>query len=82
MTLHSFVHSFAFQIGASLMSSNIGSCAFVGLAGTAAAGGIAVGGFELNVQKPKTKMGKGGHLLLQSGLKHSAPLHPLRVPGV
>uniref|UniRef100_A0A3Q2YM85 Solute carrier family 5 member 9 n=1 Tax=Hippocampus comes TaxID=109280 RepID=A0A3Q2YM85_HIPCM len=35
-------------IGASLMSSNIGSGAFVGLAGTAAAGGIAVGGFELN----------------------------------
>ncbi|XP_077391470.1 sodium/glucose cotransporter 4 isoform X2 [Festucalex cinctus] len=35
-------------IGASLMSSNIGSGAFIGLAGTAAAGGIAVSGFELN----------------------------------
>ncbi|XP_049586202.1 sodium/glucose cotransporter 4 isoform X2 [Syngnathus scovelli] len=35
-------------IGASLMSSNIGSGAFIGLAGTAAAGGLAVGGFELN----------------------------------
>nr|XP_061790849.1 sodium/glucose cotransporter 4-like [Nerophis lumbriciformis] len=35
-------------IGASLMSSNIGSGAFIGLAGTGAAGGIAVGGFELN----------------------------------
>nr|XP_057929738.1 sodium/glucose cotransporter 4 isoform X2 [Doryrhamphus excisus] len=35
-------------IGASLMSSNIGSGAFIGLAGTGAAGGIAVAGFELN----------------------------------
>uniref|UniRef100_A0A3Q3D4G7 Solute carrier family 5 member 9 n=1 Tax=Hippocampus comes TaxID=109280 RepID=A0A3Q3D4G7_HIPCM len=35
-------------IGASLMSSNVGSGSFIGLAGTAAAGGIAVGGFELN----------------------------------
>ncbi|KAJ7986600.1 hypothetical protein DPEC_G00341550 [Dallia pectoralis] len=35
-------------IGASLMSSNIGSGLFIGLAGTGAAGGIAVGGFELN----------------------------------
>ncbi|KAL1022419.1 hypothetical protein UPYG_G00026730 [Umbra pygmaea] len=35
-------------IGASLMSSNVGSGLFIGLAGTGAAGGIAVGGFELN----------------------------------
>nr|XP_015211385.1 PREDICTED: sodium/glucose cotransporter 4 isoform X1 [Lepisosteus oculatus] len=35
-------------IGASLMSSNVGSGLFVGLAGTGAAGGIAVGGFEWN----------------------------------
>ncbi|PWA22438.1 hypothetical protein CCH79_00020482 [Gambusia affinis] len=36
------------QIGASLMSSNVGSGLFIGLAGTGAAGGIAVGGFEWN----------------------------------
>ncbi|XP_075901593.1 sodium/glucose cotransporter 4 [Nelusetta ayraudi] len=35
-------------IGASLMSSNVGSSLFIGLAGQAAAGGIAVGGFEWN----------------------------------
>lgn len=38
-----------FQIGASLMSSNVGSGLFIGLAGTGAAGGLAVGGFEWNV---------------------------------
>uniref|UniRef100_A0A3Q1K577 Sodium/glucose cotransporter 1 n=1 Tax=Anabas testudineus TaxID=64144 RepID=A0A3Q1K577_ANATE len=36
-------------IGASLFASNIGSGHFVGIAGTAAAGGIAIGGFEWNV---------------------------------
>ncbi|XP_072911762.1 sodium/glucose cotransporter 1 [Hemitrygon akajei] len=35
-------------IGASLFASNIGSGHFVGLAGNAAAGGIATGGFEWN----------------------------------
>ncbi|KAL7884869.1 hypothetical protein AOLI_G00076390 [Acnodon oligacanthus] len=35
-------------IGASLMSSNVGSGLFIGLAGTGAASGIAVGGFEWN----------------------------------
>ncbi|XP_033503286.1 sodium/glucose cotransporter 1 [Epinephelus lanceolatus] len=35
-------------IGASLFASNIGSGHFVGLAGTAAAAGIAIGGFEWN----------------------------------
>uniref|UniRef100_A0A3B5M126 Sodium/glucose cotransporter 1 n=1 Tax=Xiphophorus couchianus TaxID=32473 RepID=A0A3B5M126_9TELE len=35
-------------IGASLFASNIGSGHFVGIAGTAAAAGIAVGGFEWN----------------------------------
>ena len=39
-----------FQIGASLMSSNVGSGLFIGLAGTGAAGGLAVGGFEWNVR--------------------------------
>lgn len=38
------------QIGASLFASNIGSGHFVGLAGTGAASGIAVGGFEWNVR--------------------------------
>ncbi|XP_076825939.1 sodium/glucose cotransporter 4-like [Clavelina lepadiformis] len=37
-----------FPIGASLFSSNIGSGSFVGLAGTGAAAGIAVGAFEWN----------------------------------
>ncbi|XP_061590254.1 sodium/glucose cotransporter 1 [Cololabis saira] len=35
-------------IGASLFASNIGSGHFVGIAGTGAAGGIAIGGFEWN----------------------------------
>lgn len=35
-------------IGASLMSSNVGSGLFIGLAGTGSAGGLAVGGFEWN----------------------------------
>ena len=38
-----------FQVGASLFASNIGSGHFVGLAGTGAASGIAVGSFEWNV---------------------------------
>lgn len=40
------------QIGASLFASNIGSGHFVGIAGTAAAAGIAIGGFEWNVGNP------------------------------
>lgn len=40
---------FLVQVGASLFASNIGSGHFVGLAGTGAASGIAVGGFEWNV---------------------------------
>ncbi|ETE73666.1 Sodium/glucose cotransporter 4, partial [Ophiophagus hannah] len=39
-------------IGASLMSSNVGSGLFIGLAGTGAAGGLAVGGFEWNHRSP------------------------------
>lgn len=34
------------------MSTDVGSGSFIGLAGTAAAGGIAVGGFEWNVSVP------------------------------
>lgn len=41
--------SLFFQIGASLFASNIGSGHFVGIAGTAASGGIAIGGYEWNV---------------------------------
>eukprot|EP00066_Takifugu_rubripes_P023475 XP_011612741.1 PREDICTED: sodium/glucose cotransporter 4 isoform X1 [Takifugu rubripes] len=37
-----------FPIGASLMSSNVGSSLFIGLAGQAAMGGLAVGGYEWN----------------------------------
>ncbi|RXM29220.1 Sodium/glucose cotransporter 4 [Acipenser ruthenus] len=43
-----FVIVVGIWIGASLMSSNVGSGLFIGLAGTGAAGGIAVGGFEWN----------------------------------
>jgi hypothetical protein len=38
-----------FQVGASLFASNIGSEHFIGLAGSGAAAGVAVGAFELNV---------------------------------
>jgi len=37
------------QVGASLFASNIGSEHFIGLAGSGAASGVAVGAFELNV---------------------------------
>jgi hypothetical protein len=40
---------FFLQVGASLFASNIGSEHFIGLAGSGAAAGIAVGAFELNV---------------------------------
>ncbi|XP_029024796.2 sodium/glucose cotransporter 1 isoform X2 [Betta splendens] len=41
-------YSHTSRIGASLFASNIGSGHFVGIAGTAAAAGIAIGGFEWN----------------------------------
>ena len=37
------------QVGASLFASNIGSGHFIGLAGTGAASGIGISGFELSV---------------------------------
>lgn len=40
------------KVGASLFASNIGSGHFVGLAGTGAANGLAVAGFEWNVRFP------------------------------
>lgn len=40
------------QVGASLFASNIGSEHFIGLAGSGASSGIAVGAFELNVGFP------------------------------
>lgn len=42
-------HAPGHQVGASLFASNIGSGHFVGLAGTGAASGLAVAGFEWNV---------------------------------
>jgi len=36
-------------VGASLFASNIGSGHFIGLAGSGAASGIGIAGFELNV---------------------------------
>ncbi|NXP87221.1 SC5A9 protein, partial [Passerina amoena] len=44
-------------IGASLMSTDVGSGSFIGLAGTAAAGGIAVGGFEWHAIWPLLALG-------------------------
>ncbi|NXQ51845.1 SC5A9 protein, partial [Anthoscopus minutus] len=44
-------------IGASLMSSDVGSSSFMGVAGTAAAGGLAVGGFEWNAIWPLLALG-------------------------
>ncbi|NXO74718.1 SC5A9 protein, partial [Phainopepla nitens] len=44
-------------IGASLMSTDVGSGSFLGLAGTAAAGGLAVGGFEWNAIWPLLALG-------------------------
>jgi hypothetical protein len=44
-------HFFSFlQVGASLFASNIGSEHFIGLAGSAAATGIAIATFEMNVR--------------------------------
>ncbi|XP_066181632.1 sodium/glucose cotransporter 4-like [Sylvia atricapilla] len=44
-------------IGASLMSTDVGSGSFVGVAGTAAAGGLAVGGFDWNAIWPLLALG-------------------------
>ncbi|NXL77025.1 SC5A9 protein, partial [Leptocoma aspasia] len=44
-------------IGASLMSTDVGSGSFIGLAGTAAAGGLAVGGFEWHAIWPLLALG-------------------------
>ncbi|NXA76114.1 SC5A9 protein, partial [Thryothorus ludovicianus] len=44
-------------IGASLMSTDVGSGSFLGLAGTGAAGGLAVGGFEWNAIWPLLALG-------------------------
>lgn len=41
------------------MSSNVGSGLFIGLAGTGAAGGLAVGGFEWNVRKLAWRLLRG-----------------------
>lgn len=46
-----FFHHWCAQIGASLFASSEGSGLFIGLAGTGAAGGIAVAGFEWNVSR-------------------------------
>jgi solute carrier family 5 (sodium/myo-inositol cotransporter), member 3 len=42
-------------VGASLFASNIGSEHFIGLAGSGAASGLAVGAFELNVSFWRSK---------------------------
>ncbi|RMC08659.1 hypothetical protein DUI87_14907 [Hirundo rustica rustica] len=52
-----FILAVGIWIGASLMSSDVGSGSFMGLAGTAAAGGLAVGGFEWNAIWPLLALG-------------------------
>ncbi|EQB77482.1 solute carrier family 5 (sodium/glucose cotransporter), member 9-like isoform 2 [Camelus ferus] len=54
-------------IGASLMSSNVGSGLFIGLAGTGAAGGLAVGGFEWNDLDTFSPLSQATWLLLALG---------------
>ena len=51
------VHVSLLQVGASLFASNIGSEHFIGLAGSGAAAGIAVGAFELNVSNSEGLLG-------------------------
>ena len=43
------------QVGASLFASNIGSGHFIGLAGSGAASGIGIAGFELSVRRQNYK---------------------------
>jgi hypothetical protein len=57
------VVSLAFQMGASLFASNIGSNHFVGSAGTGAALGIAVGANEWNVSDIKVFLLQIGAIL-------------------
>ena len=54
-----------FQVGASLFVSNIGSEHFIGLAGSGAAGGIAVGAWEFNVSYREIMFGFGWKKLNQ-----------------
>ncbi|TNN68268.1 Sodium/glucose cotransporter 4 [Liparis tanakae] len=73
-------------IGASLMSSNVGSGLFIGLAGTGAAGGIAVGGFEWNVIVQRSlsakslSHAKGGSVL--GGYLKLLPMFFIVMPGM
>lgn len=45
------VNIVVWKVGASLFASNIGSGHFIGLAGTGAASGIGISGFELSVSQ-------------------------------
>uniref|UniRef100_A0A3B5LFM2 Sodium/glucose cotransporter 1 n=1 Tax=Xiphophorus couchianus TaxID=32473 RepID=A0A3B5LFM2_9TELE len=56
-------------IGASLFASNIGSVHFVGIAGTAAAAGIAICGFEWNVSNPSLSLTQAQKFTLRGDLK-------------
>lgn len=70
------------------MSSNVGSGLFIGLAGTGAAGGIAVGGFEWNVSAtiPNSKTTIAVSLTISicskaKGVSRACLLFSLRHPG-
>lgn len=57
------------------MSSNVGSGLFIGLAGTGAAGGIAVGGFEWNVSPEYFRFTKQ----IRANRSHSDILYSSRI---
>ena len=71
------------QVGASLFASNIGSIHFVGLAGSGAAAGIAIGIYELNVgtsltlifSRSPTAQDKFGNIITIFQPKHVQGLH-------
>ena len=58
-----------FQVGASLFASNIGSEHFIGLSGTGAASGIAVGAFEFNVSTFRLRSLEGLGTLRQMNIR-------------
>ncbi|XP_030679734.1 sodium/glucose cotransporter 4 [Nomascus leucogenys] len=64
------------------MSSNVGSGLFIGLAGTGAAGGLAVGGFEWNMRKSRSGGDRGIHPRShgRTGVRSQVPYFSVRGP--
>ena len=85
------VNIVVWKVGASLFASNIGSGHFIGLAGTGAASGIGISGFELSVSQTQLdhlkRISLSGDLLpdlprleLRAGLHGQRSLHHAGVP--